>query len=334
MPLSLKMENNMLLGNKVTVFGGTGFVGNAVINELSKAGYHVNVVVRRPERYREVLLFPNAKLVTLDSFDETEALKQSVKNVDTVINLTVDRSTGTEMIEQEALSQVAQKIKSACESAGVKRVLSLSQIGASNDAPNTEWRGVLGEVDNLMHNVASAQSTVFKASLLIGAGDCSTQKFIDQLNRIAVLPVANSKTVVQPLWIKDFAKAMVSSIKAVDTFGKKLDVVGEERLTFKQLAELTSELMQKEAIVFGMCAMNAKIMAALSGFAPVASVSKAQLINLAEDMISDEDFSQQFGFVPSSLEWIIAKYASPSHVRERLNYFRKEAGRDSQDYIG
>lgn len=323
----------MLLGNKVTVFGGTGFVGNSVINELSKAGYQLKVVVRRPERFREIMLFPNAKLFSLDSFDNNDALNESVAGSDIVVNLMVDRSTGTEMIEQDDLSHVAQKIKAACETAGVKRILSLSQIGASNDVPNSDWCGVLGEVDNLMHNVANAESTVFKTSLLIGEGDQSTQKFINQLKRVNILPVANSKTVVQPLWIKDFAQAMVSSIKKPTTFGKKLEVVGEERLTFRQLAELTAELMQKEPIVFGMCGFNAKIMSALGGLAPVASVSQAQLVATAQDTISDADFSTQFGFTPRSLEWSIAKYASPSHVRERLNYFRKEAGRDGQDMI-
>ncbi len=323
----------MLLGNQVTVFGGTGFVGNAVINELSKAGYEVKVAVRRPERYREIMLFPNAKLVTLDSFDNAEQLNASVQGSDIVINLTVDRSTGTEVIEQNDLTHVTQKIKSAAETAGVKRVLSLSQIGANNDAPHSEWLGLLGEVDNLMHNVANAQSTILKASLLIGAGDQSTQKFIDQLNRMNVLPVARSSVVVQPLWIKDFAKALVGTINDAQTFGTKLDVAGEERLSFKELAELTSELMQKDAFVFGMCALNAKIMATLGAFAPVASVDKSQLVMLNSDLVTDADFSTQFGFVPSSLEWTISSYATPSDMRERYNYFRKEAGRDAKELL-
>ena len=321
----------MLLGNKVTVFGGTGFVGKAVINELSKAGYEVKVVVRRPERYREMMLFPNAKLYTLDNFENSEQLNGALKGADIVVNLTVDRSTATEMVEQSELADVAHKIKAAAESAGVKRVLSLSQIGSNNDAPNSDWFGVLGEVDNQMHNVANAQSTIFKAGLLIGHGDHSTQAFINQLKRINVLPVANSGTVVQPLWIKDFAKAMVGTIKDTNTFGAKLELVGEERLTFKELATLTAELMQREPIVFGMCSLNAKIMSALGAFAPVASVNKIQLLTLQNDQMSDADFSTQFGFVPSSLESTISTYAAPGDVRQRLNYLRKEAGRNATD---
>lgn len=321
----------MLIGNKVTVFGGTGFVGKAVINELSKAGYEVKVVVRRPERYREMMLFPNATLSTLESFDNARQLFQAIESSDVVINLTVDRSTGTEMIEKKQLNTVAQKIKSTCEKSGVKRVLSLSQIGASSDIHRKKWLGAVGEVDNQMHAVANAQSTIFKAGLLIGAGDQTTQKYIDQLNRVDVLPVPRASKVVQPLAIKDFAVAMVSSIKNADTFGAKLDVVGEERLTLKELGKLTAELMQKDALVFGMCGINAKIMAALGGLAPVQSSDKALLTTAVVDLVSDADFSTQFGFVPVSLEKTLAAYATPSNMRGRYNYYRKEAGRDAQD---
>lgn len=326
----------MLLGKNVTVFGGTGFVGNSVINELSKAGYHTKVVVRRPERFREMLMFPNTTVAALDSFDSTEQLNATLSGSDTVINLTVDRSTGLEMIEQAALSDVASKIKSASEICGVKRVLGLSQIGANNNEPGNQWFGVLGEVDNLMHTVTKAECTVFLAGLLIGEHDQTTQKYINQFRRVDnlpvrfdVLPVAQAKTVVQPLWIKDFAKAMVGAIKDTKTFGKKIEVAGEERLSVKELALLTSELMQREAVVFGMCRLNAKIMGALAHFAPIASVDKSQLFMLTKDQVTDADFFTNFGFVPNSLEKTISVYATPGHVRSRLNHFRKEAGRDA-----
>ena len=323
----------MLLGNKVSVFGGTGFVGKSVVNELSKAGYEVKVVVRRPERFRDFLLYPNTTLHTLDSYENAEQLKTAVTGSSIVVNLITDRSAGTEMVEQADLPTASQKIKSVAETAGVQRVLNLSQIGANNQAPNSEWFGALGEVDNLMHNVANANVTSFKPSLLIGEGDDTTSRFVTQLNRMDLLMVANSGRVVQPLWIKDFAQAMVASIKNADTFGEKIELAGEERLTLKELGGLVAELMQKEAIVFPMCKLNAKIMTFFGAFAPVASVSKSQLFMLSKDLITDTDFATKFGFAPSSLEWAISTYAAPHNIRERYNYYRKEAGRNPRELV-
>ena len=323
----------MILGNKVSVFGGTGFVGREVVNELSKAGYEVTLLVRRPERYRDFALYSNTVVKTLSSYDDAEQLKAALAGADIMVNLTTDRSTGNEMIEQSELMHVNQKLKSAAETAGVKRVLSLSQIGASSDQPGSDWFGLLAEVDNLMHGVASANVTIFKPSLLIGENDDTTARFVKQLQRMSLLMVANSNTVVQPVWIKDFALAFVGSIRKPATFGQKIEVVGEERMTLKELGALVSEIMQKEAIVFPMCRLNATIMAKFGAFAPVASVSSSQLLMLKNDMVSDSDFSSIFGFMPSGLEWVISTYAAPHHIRERYNFYRKEAGRNPRELV-
>ncbi|NPA71981.1 MAG: NAD(P)H-binding protein [Gammaproteobacteria bacterium] len=322
-----------MLGNKVSVFGGTGFIGREVVNALSNAGYEIAFVVRRPERYRDFALYPNTTVTTLTDFDNEVELAAAVAGADILINLTPDRSTGTEMIEQDVLSHVTQKIKSAAERAGVKRVISLSQMGASSDAPNSDWLGLLAEVDTMMHGVVNADVTILKPSLLIGENDDTTTRFAKQLNRMPLLMVAQSNTVVQPLWVKDFAQALVSTIRNPDTFGEKLDVAGEERMSLKSLGELVAGLMQKEAIVFPMCRLNANIMAKLGGLAPVASVSSSQLFMLKNDMISESDFSSQFGFAPSGLEWVISTYVAPHHIRERYNYYRKEAGRDASELV-
>ncbi|QKI90050.1 NAD(P)H-binding protein [Thiomicrorhabdus xiamenensis] len=318
-----------MLGNQVTVFGGTGFVGRAVVNQLSKAGYQTQVVVRRPERFREFALYPQTKLVQLDSYDNAEALAALLKGSKIVINLIADRSTGTELVEKDDLDYVSLKLKTAMESAGVERVLSLSRIGASTEQDSHCWLGSLAELDNHMNTVANAKVTVFKAGLLIGEDDDTTAPFVKQLQRMPVLMVANSSTEVQPLWVRDFAEAMVASIKNPATFGHKLEVAGNEAMSLKQLGRLVAEKMQiEDAVVFPMCNLNARIMAALGGLAPFQSVNKSQLLTLKKDAVTDQSFAELFGFEPASIEWVIAGYAAPKHLRERYNSYRKYANRD------
>ncbi|MDG6774442.1 NAD(P)H-binding protein [Thiomicrorhabdus sp. ZW0627] len=329
----MKLDSGMMLGNKVTVFSGTGYIGREIVNAMSKAGYEITVCARRPERYRDFALFANTKVAMLASYDDAEQLDAVLDGADIVVNLTADRLNGTEMVALDDLVHVNQKIKSAMEHTGVKRVLSLSQIGASSNQEENDYLCKLGEADALMHTTASADVTIFKASLLIGENDDTTQRYVNQLNRFGLLMVAQGETVVQPVWVRDFAAAFVASVKNSATFGQKLDVAGEERLTLKELGELVSDLMQKDAVVFPMCRMNAKIMSMMGAFAPVASVSKAQLLMLEQDMVSDEDFSTQFGFVPASLEWVVSNYAVPHNIRDRYNFFRKEAKRNADELV-
>ena len=317
-----------MLGNQVTVFGATGYVGREVVNELSKAGYQVTVVVRRPERFREFALYPNTKLFTLDSFDDSAQLKASMKNSQIVFNLLVDRSTGTEMIEKDELGDVARKLKSAMESDHIQRVMSLSFLGANNDCDSHEWLGVLGECDNQMHGVACADETIFRVGLLIGANDEVTSKYVNQLNRMSVLPVVNGSISVQPLWVKDFAKAMVASIENTALFGKKIEVAGTEDLMVKELGSMIASLMGKEdAVIFPMCKLNAKLMTLFGPLAPVASIAKSQFTLLQNDATTATDFAETFGFQPSSLEKVLTQYAVPKVQRKKYNDFRKVANR-------
>ncbi|WP_321277212.1 NAD(P)H-binding protein [Thiomicrorhabdus indica] len=318
-----------MLGNKVTVFGATGYIGREVVNELANTGYEVRVVVRRPERFREFALYPNTKLFTLESFDDTEALKQSMQDSEVVFNLIADRSTGTEMIDLDDMGNVGKRLKSAMESAHVKRVLSLSFIGANNDCDSHEWLGVLADFDNQMHAVSTANETIFRAGMLIGENDQSTAYYVKQLLRFPFLAVANGGSEVQPLWVKDFAKAMVSSIRNEQLFGQKIEVAGTESMTVKELGEKVAAIMeQDDAVVFPMCKLNARFMAALGILAPIQSIHKSQLTLLANDATTETEFAEVFEMTPSSLDWVIAQYAKPKHQREKYNDYRKNAGRD------
>jgi len=63
-------------------------VGRAVLNALSKADYHCKVLVRRPERYRDLLLFKNTTLGQCDAITDPAALARQLKGAEIVVNLT------------------------------------------------------------------------------------------------------------------------------------------------------------------------------------------------------------------------------------------------------
>jgi len=291
------------------VLGGTGFIGRAVVNALSKHGYEISVVVRRPERFRDYLLFPKTKLVQMDSLLSSEALVRVFKHAGLIVNCLADLTLKTEAVEENDYVAVHQQIKKAIETAQVKRVISVSQIGANAGNATHSWLYHLGEADAIMHSIANAQTTILRSGILLGAKDEVASCFKRQLNLMPVLPVANASKQVQPLAVQDFAKALVASIQNRSLFWKKVEVVGEERMTMKALANRVKEMMEKEdAVVFSMCRLNARFMSFLGALAPIKSVSAVQMVLLEADLISDTDFSTQFGFEPMSVEQALAAY--------------------------
>lgn len=322
----------MKLGKKVCVLGGAGFVGRAAVPALTEAGYDVTVAVRRVERYRELALIPGVRLVGLKNIT-TDALVSLFNSHDTVINLYADQSNRTECVEEESFVSVTQTIKKAAEQLGVARLIQLSQIGANASQAKSNWLRVLGEADSIIHNMASSKTTILRAGLLIGEGDNTTRLYKAQLARFPIMMVANADRQIQPLWVKDFARALVVAIKSPSCFNAKVEVAGEERMSVMDLAEWVSGFMGLEsAKLIPMCQANAKFMLWLGWLAPFKTLDAYQQKQLAVDLTSQQDFSSQFGFEPTNIESILSSYVVPHKIRQRYEFFRVHAGRKSSEF--
>ncbi|HEY9017812.1 SDR family oxidoreductase [Thiomicrospira sp.] len=322
----------MKLGKKVCVLGGAGFVGRAAVPALTEAGYEVTVAVRRVERYRELALIPGVRLVGLKNIT-SDALVSLFNSHDTVINLYADQSNRTECVEEESFVSVTQTIKKAAEQLGVARLIQLSQIGANASQAKSNWLRVLGEADSIIHNMASSKTTILRAGLLIGEGDNTTRLYKAQLARFPIMMVANADRQIQPLWVKDFARALVVAIKSPSCFNAKVEVAGEERMSVMDLAEWVSGFMGLEsAKLIPMCQANAKFMLWLGWLAPFKTLDAYQQKQLAVDLTSQQDFSSQFGFEPTNIESILSSYVVPHKIRQRYEFFRVHAGRKSSEF--
>ena len=68
---------------KIALFGGSGFVGNYIINELLAAGYIVNVLIR--ENSTNNLNHHNKCNVFTGSIEDKEVVEELIKKSDAII---------------------------------------------------------------------------------------------------------------------------------------------------------------------------------------------------------------------------------------------------------
>ena len=237
----------------ILVLGGTGFVGAHVCEKLVRQGYTVTVPTRRRKNAQKVQHLPGLTVLELNVHDEA-ALTRAVAGNDAVINL-VAILHGTPAAFDNAHVILVQKLVRACHKNGVRRVVHVSALGASDTRPGSapsEYLRSKGRGEAVLLHPAQPHDaldvTVIRPSVIFGLED----KFLNLFARLQavfpVMPLAGAAARFQPVWVEDVAQAVVSSLNrnvhsdGAPAFPKILEACGPEVYTLRQLVELAARL--------------------------------------------------------------------------------------------
>ena len=82
------MNNFSIKSPRITIFGGTGFLGRYIVNRLAKLGYLINVITRSPNEAIFLKTSGNVGQISLikGSFNNLEEVSSYLKETDVVIN--------------------------------------------------------------------------------------------------------------------------------------------------------------------------------------------------------------------------------------------------------
>src|SRR5260221_6203991 len=149
----------------VLVVGGSGFIGRHLVAALAAGGGRFTVPARGRERAKPLTLLPTVDGVEADVFARG-ALGRLAAGKQAVINLVGILHGDFHRLHVE----LPQAIVNACRTAGVKRILHMSALGASRDAPSEYLRSkALGEETVLA--ATDLEATVFRPSVVFGPED-------------------------------------------------------------------------------------------------------------------------------------------------------------------
>ena len=225
--------------HRVTVFGGSGFLGRQIVKRLADDGADVRVAVRRPERasfLTEARRAGQIAPVYADVWDEA-SVAPAVDGTDAVVNTVghyVERGKATfEAIHGQGALHVAR----ASAMAGVRRLVHISGLGAdpTSDSPYVRARGI-GE--NLVKE-AFPGATILRPSVLFGPEDAFFNRLAALARVMPVLPLFGSgETKLQPVYVGDVAEAVARALATPAAEGKVYELGGPRVYTYKALVQL------------------------------------------------------------------------------------------------
>ena len=324
--------------SRVLVVGGSGFVGRHLVAALVASGLQVTVPTRRLERANPLRLLPTVNVIEADVGTPDTLARLAIAH-DALINLAgVLHSRRGRPDERgphnygpdfaRAHVEIAQAAVAACRAAGIKRLLHMSALTASRDAPS-EYLRSKGVGEEAVLAAEDLATTVFRPSVIFGPDDRFLNLFADLAAALPVLPLACPEARFQPVYIGDVVRAFQTALGMPQAAGKRYDLCGPRAYTLRELVEYTCHVSGRRPLVVGLGDGLSKLQAWMMEFTPGPLMTRDNVRSMQVPNVCPQcdEGPQPFGLVPTPLETTAPSWLAPARPRDRYPKMRWRARR-------
>jgi uncharacterized protein YbjT (DUF2867 family) len=317
--------------NTVCLLGGTGFVGYHLANHLTRHGYTVNILTRRRERHRELLVNPGIQLFEADVYN-THDLRMNFSVAGAVINLIgiLNERNAGEGSFARVHAELPGLIADAAAAAEVPRLLHMSALHADPAELHSRYLKTKGEGEDRVHAVASRnlRVTSFRPSVIFGPGDSFFNRFATLL-RVSPLffPLACPGSRFAPVYVGDVAAAFCTALADDATGGQRLELCGPDSYTLRELVVYTRDTIGLKKPVIGLGDALSRGQARLLGMLPGRPFTLDNYHSLQHDSLCTRNALPGLGITPTSVKAVVPTYLSGRNLRGRYQNFRRVARR-------
>jgi uncharacterized protein YbjT (DUF2867 family) len=300
----------------VCVLGGSGFVGTELVTRLVHAGHWVRVPTRNLAHAERLRVLDTAELRQANVHDP-RVLSQLFADCEAVINLIgILNQRGRDTFET-VHAALAGKVMAAARAAGVRRVLHMSSLGAAEHAPSRYLRSKAAAeaaVRALPHpEQAHPAVTIFRPSVIFGAGDSLTNRFAGLLRMSAgILPLARAGARFAPISVLDVAEAFMRALNRAASAGATYELCGPEVLTLEEIVRLTARVAGLPCHILRLPDALARVQGVVMGLLPGKPFSLDNFRSLTLDSVCREDGCAALGIVPRPMLAELPLYLNPA----------------------
>ncbi|XP_061438590.1 NADH dehydrogenase [ubiquinone] 1 alpha subcomplex subunit 9, mitochondrial isoform X2 [Rhineura floridana] len=226
-------------GIVATVFGATGFLGRYVVNRLGRIGSQV-IIPHRCDQYDLMYLRPMGDLgqllfVEWDSRDK-DSIRRAIEHSNVVINLVGKEWETRNFKYEDIFVSIPREIAQLSKEAGVEKLIHISHLNADMKSPSKYLRNKA--VGEKVVREEFPGAIIMKPSEMFGREDRFLNHYANMRWFVGMPLIAlGKKTVKQPIYVVDVAKAIISAIKDPDSKGKTYTLTGPNRYLLRDLVE-------------------------------------------------------------------------------------------------
>ena len=196
----------------VTIYGGSGFVGRYIARRMAKEGWRVRVAVRRPNEAMHVKPYgvPGQVEPVFCNIRDDASVAAVMQGADAVVNCVgVLNELGKNTFDA-VQAEGAGRIARIAAGQGVQQLVHISAIGADAESDSDYARSkAAGEA---AVQEAFPAAVILRPSIIFGTEDQFFNRFASMTRMSPVLPIACGKTLFQPVYVDDVARAAVAGV--------------------------------------------------------------------------------------------------------------------------
>ena len=270
----------------VTVFGGTGFLGSAIVRTLLGQGRSVRVAARHPARFQASDHPGPVTTIRADVRDDAsvEAALEGAHAAVNTIGLYVEKGADT---FASVHVRGAENVARLAARAGVERLVHVSGIGASSASPSpyvrarAEGERVVGE--------RFAEATIVRPSVLFGPGD-NFLAAIDGISRLSpVFPLFGiGDTRMQPVHVDDVAEAVARMIADPATRATVCELGGARVHTYREIIKAVLDFRGRRCVLLPVPFAVWTLQARLLSIVPNPPLTEDQVVLMRDDNVVGE----------------------------------------------
>jgi len=221
----------------ITVFGGSGFVGRHVVEQLTKRGYRVRIAVRRPARAYYML--------QMGDVGQTQMLPTNVRIRSSVARALI--GADATIFLPGLLYESGKNRFNAVHHDGAKHV---AELAAAANIALVHISALTGQAPEDLHYVASKHAgeaavvqahpdaIILRPSIIFGQEDRFFNKFADMARFLPFLPLfGGGQHKIQPVYVGDVAEMIARCVEGRVERGKIYELGGAQVMSFRQAME-------------------------------------------------------------------------------------------------
>ncbi len=284
----------------VAVAGGSGFIGRAIVRRLAGIpATRVRLLTRDAERARHKFEAPaNVEFVSADVTNR-DSLKSALAGASAVVNAVQfdgypieNPRRGLTFERVDYGGTVA--LSDAAKNAGVSHFIYISGAAADENSSQSGFRAK-GRAERAIRESVIGY-TIFRPSLVYGAGDRVMNMLVNALRLSPVMPVPGTgQQKVQPVLVDDVAACVALALGGRGRNGA-FDVGGPALMTFDDLIRLVMEITGRHRLIIHVPEAIMRLAGAAAEMLPVALFSRDAASFLLADNAGDiKPLVEEFG---------------------------------------